>query len=85
MAHEVAAVAEDISIHALREESDMRGAMAMDGRMLISIHALREESDPRVGCTAQSNVISIHALREESDPGRCPVRWIRCYFNPRSP
>ena len=35
-----------ISIHALREESDMsRATISIDG--VISIHALREESDER--------------------------------------
>ena len=33
-----------ISIHALREESDMRGFVRLKKRA-ISIHALREESD----------------------------------------
>ena len=34
-----------ISIHALREESDMTVGVGTVGNLLISIHALREESD----------------------------------------
>ena len=41
----------DISIHALREESDHRAAGGSDGGC-ISIHALREESDKLVACTS---------------------------------
>ena len=56
-----------ISIHALREESDMATA-AIQAAKTISIHALREESD---GSTCiiilYGGHISIHALREESD------------------
>ena len=56
-----------ISIHALREESDL----AVDGPRhpvdAISIHALREESDLRRSIFRCSRPISIHALREESD------------------
>ena len=35
----------DISIHALREESDLGGDVILNQRRTISIHALREESD----------------------------------------
>ena len=35
-----------ISIHALREESDLFSAVAFFSNGRISIHALREESDP---------------------------------------
>ena len=57
-----------ISIHALREESDIvlqrNGGMYMK----ISIHALREESDNYDDMEIQERIkISIHALREESD------------------
>ena len=46
--------ADDISIHALREESDIHEAVGEDAEM-ISIHALREESDVGADCrrTAQ--------------------------------
>ena len=44
MAHEVVAVAEDISIHALHEESD-ESARHVEPQRHISIHALHEESD----------------------------------------
>ena len=55
-----------ISIHALREESDLVDAVGapLDA---ISIHALREESDGRHGAYHTGDLISIHALREESD------------------
>ena len=57
----------DISIHALREESDRSRPLGLCD-LLISIHALREESD-MFGylCSEQLFRISIHALREESD------------------
>ena len=34
-----------ISIHALREEGDMKFTFVYDPAMVISIHALREEGD----------------------------------------
>ena len=55
-----------ISIHALREEGDVReflDAYADD----ISIHALREEGDLLCGSCWGVLSISIHALREEGD------------------
>ena len=57
-----------ISIHALREESDLWniGTLAVCVTA-ISIHALREESDKAAYALDWLNVISIHALREESD------------------
>ena len=36
----------EISIHALREESDLLSVFLLPVLILISIHALREESDP---------------------------------------
>ena len=56
-----------ISIHALREESDLY-VLYYVGDGGISIHALREESDVPCGAIVRGLVISIHALREESDP-----------------
>ena len=38
-----------ISIHALREEGDLRSSIRATSRPLISIHALREEGDEVVG------------------------------------
>ena len=56
-----------ISIHALREESDLESGLVILW-IFISIHALREESDQRiVGDAKTAGDISIHALREESD------------------
>ena len=74
----------EISIHALREESDpvkRRNHI----RNCISIHALREESDGLTIKGAGAGRISIHALREESDPAS--PRWLQCRrnFYPRSP
>ena len=59
-----------ISIHALREESDVY-RKDRTRASYISIHALREESDlchRRMRC--RTSPISIHALREESDDDR---------------
>ena len=56
----------DISIHALREESDHLTTRPLPTR-IISIHALREESDQRIWRSGWCKRISIHALREESD------------------
>ena len=55
-----------ISIHALREESDV-GEGPVEHADGISIHALREESDVLAGRVQSEERISIHALREESD------------------
>ena len=57
----------DISIHALREESDVPPSASLLGHFCISIHALREESDKRERLVAFGVEISIHALREEGD------------------
>ena len=59
----------NISIHALREEGDLRKRKDWSTRMeLISIHALREEGDLLL-LRAEPYLmeISIHALREEGD------------------
>ena len=62
-----AGVNTDISIHALREEGDLR-RVGEDHPHNISIHALREEGDDGpVGTAVVSDTISIHALREEGD------------------
>ena len=65
----------DISIHALREESDCRRVYpSVSGG--ISIHALREESDDGVGVRLHLVLISIHALREESDAAHVDLRGV---------
>ena len=56
-----------ITIHALREESDIILFLAAILQTQISIHALREESDTINGQQYSKKDISIHALREESD------------------
>ena len=67
-----------ISIHALREEGDLRQAIAVQ-HILISIHALREEGD--TGCchpVFEVHTISIHALREEGDKlPKLSSEWIK--------
>ena len=61
----------DISIHALREESDRYPFAALVPADTISIHALREESDGLHPTQKPVRLfISIHALREESDSFR---------------
>ena len=58
----------DISIHALREESDAIMSVIDSNKFNISIHALREESDLyQTNLLSFYHWISIHALREESD------------------
>ena len=61
----------DISIHALREESDAIMSVIDSNKFNISIHALREESDELLYNDKFKINISIHALREESDIMRC--------------
>ena len=57
-----------ISIHALREEGDLRISDVLELRTSISIHALREEGDLRISDVLELRTsISIHALREEGD------------------
>ena len=61
-----------ISIHALREESDLNSIRAAYV-VGISIHALREESDVYRLAVQNPEKISIHALREESDLRTAPT------------
>ena len=75
-----------ISIHALREESDLRTLCVDCPADRISIHALREESDNRHDSAAQAHIlISIHALREESDGQHRAGMRGKNDFNPRPP
>ena len=67
MAHEVVAVAEDISIHALHEESD---ASRHATYMLMTVFQSTLSMRRATGKSAESvraDWISIHALHEESD------------------
>ncbi len=57
----------DISIHALRMESDHLLLGSLFAWRYISIHALRMESDVPIAAVPIAAVISIHALRMESD------------------
>ena len=62
----------EISIHALREEGDLRYRYRSLWFAVISIHALREEGDHFGILHIQPCFISIHALREEGDQiGEC--------------
>ena len=58
--------AENISIHALREEGDIIEFVIRSSEK-ISIHALREEGDLLLLADFAALEISIHALREEGD------------------
>ena len=62
----VEGLASEISIHALRKESDLC-AREFQNSINISIHALRKESDHRPKQDQGLVGISIHALRKESD------------------
>ena len=55
-----------ISIHALREEGDLKPKRTTPPTP-ISIHALREEGDRGSLAGLGGHSISIHALREEGD------------------
>ena len=75
----------DISIHALREEGDVRGLLRPSLHRSISIHALREEGAP-AGCTASCPVWNFYPRpppggrpRPATAPGR------PCDFYPRPP
>ena len=75
-----------ISIHALREESDLKITLPREVLSYISIHALREESDAASEWSKiKSPSISIHALREESDNKILHILLCFFDFNPRSP
>ena len=66
----------NISIHALRKESDPAPQLAARLGLRISIHALRKESDLAFGRGHGVVNISIHALRKESDRAAghfCPL------------
>ena len=66
----------EISIHALRKESDQIARFVEVRTPAISIHALRKESDRLPVWSYASSCISIHALRKESDRAAghfCPL------------
>ena len=68
-----------ISIHALREEGDVRHVPGQPA-VPISIHALREEGDVLITLTRPIRGISIHALREEGDRERAFLFGFHCQF-----
>ena len=73
-----------ISIHALREEGDIKARKQLI-KKLISIHALREEGDLLNSKTWYSPKISIHALREEGDACIRGRFLVAADFYPRPP
>ena len=76
----------NISIHALREEGDVRKLVKGAEKAAISIHALREEGDPRHQHRRPAGLkISIHALREEGDYSPCVNFFSLANFYPRPP
>ena len=75
-----------ISIHALREEGDLRGLPRGLLLLRISIHALREEGDDlTIHVDRDLRRISIHALREEGDHCMNTASMSVSYFYPRPP
>ena len=75
-----------ISIHALRMESDDYSNFISYRPRGISIHALRMESDIIIFiCQDGRYDISIHALRMESDFPTCTPPFLAKHFYPRSP
>ena len=65
--HPHAQGADNISIHALREEGDPPLSTKLPQNNKISIHALREEGNAAMGTACAEVSFSIHALREEGD------------------
>ena len=78
---------DEISIHALHEESDqpaIRSEPAMSSAFQSTLSMRRATQD--VDRHLHRGVISIHALHEESDQRNQPDRIRRHgHFNPRSP
>ena len=75
----------EISIHALREESD--GYSVHKNRQLrpISIHALREESDVTQGAVAPPSKFQSTLSVRRATVGDVDGRVVDDDFNPRSP
>ena len=75
-----------ISIHALREESDLPKAAAFVVVFSFqSTLSVRRATADNVTDTPFVSLISIHALREESDIAALDSFVINWDFNPRSP
>ena len=77
-------ISKAISIHALREEGDLRWCRSRRTDP-ISIHALREEGDKTGNDELDEKLISIHALREEGDAVTNVNRTHVKDFYPRPP
>ena len=81
MAQKLGELIDEISIHALREEGDVRGSPLIAS---ATISSARRATD-----TARrlklDDIISIHALREEGDMARWVQLQSPAYFYPRPP
>ena len=75
----------DISIHALRKESDVDAVLVTPScggfQSTLSVRRATPDHLPR----RIRGDISIHALRKESDPRSCSRQTSAANFNPRSP
>ena len=74
-----------ISIHALREESDLRSLWVIRAQKDFNPRSPRGERPCSKDAPPHSHDISIHALREESDTSATVERKALSDFNPRSP
>ena len=78
--------ANTISIHALREESDLHlRFLVLRVTVFQSTLSVRRATFRWYSSHKRRISISIHALREESDRLHIRSRSISCHFNPRSP
>ena len=75
-----------ISIHALREESDILLTSTTGNRGVFqSTLSVRRATLNGIGWVISEVIISIHALREESDLAKQKLCQKQNDFNPRSP
>ena len=68
-----------ISIHALREEGDLRQAVAVQ-QYYISIHALREEGDSKNRENTLCFCFSIHGFAQNGKHLKTPLGQKRCFL-----
>ena len=74
-----------ISIHALREEGDVKLTTGQSGsRKFLSTPSARRAT-PLLVAAQHDGVISIHALREEGDQRHLPFHAVQHDFYPRPP
>ena len=74
-----------ISIHALREEGDLRGVLSAPSALHFYPRPPRGGRQLCPALFPDVMGISIHALREEGDSGWKPRPPLRCNFYPRPP